>query len=61
MTIANVIVASITLAIPTKSQRWTKVAVMNQTLLSKDGYILSKKDYVLIAQGLYKVILRALD
>ena len=49
MTIANVTVASIILAILAKSQRWAKIAVIDQTLPRREGYILSKKDYVLVA------------
>ena len=60
MTIANVTVASITLAILAKSQKWAKMAVMDQTLPRREGHILSKKDHVLVAQGLYKVIRRVL-
>ena len=36
------------------------MATMNQTLPRRDSHILSKKDYVLVAQGLYKVIQRVL-
>ena len=36
------------------------MAVMDQTLPRREGHILSKKDYVLVAQGLYKVIQRVL-
>ena len=53
-------VASIILAILAKSQRWAKMAVMDQTLLKREGHILSKKDHVLVAQGSYKVIQRVL-
>ena len=33
---------------------------MNQTLPRREGHILSKKDHVLVAQGLYKVIQKVL-
>jgi hypothetical protein len=60
MTIANVTVASITLAILAKSRRWAKMAVMDRTLPRREGHILSKKDHVPVAQGSYKVIQRVL-
>ena len=56
MAIANVTVACITLTIPAKSRRWTKMAAMNRTVPSEEDHTLSKDDHMIAALQQHKVI-----